>query len=157
MIGEDDQTPERSANSGRKPNRTIAVPPDFSRGYHYSDLKKIAEAWKLDFYCEVVPHSQHGKIIRFDLFGTGPKLDTAVRAVNKWIETANMRSPASSTWAKMPAFEYNKWYETQLREVEKERKQKFKGTKPEDTEAVLYRVSLSSYRRYSPHENGAWY
>ncbi|KAF2706849.1 hypothetical protein K504DRAFT_385688 [Pleomassaria siparia CBS 279.74] len=130
-------TPDRKfTHTGKKPNRVITVPQDFGSRYNHRDLKRIISSWNISPDCEVVPYSQNGKLVRFGIFGAGSKLDETVRAVNKWIEHAMTKSTASSTWAKLPAFEHNKWYESMLREDENERKQKFKNPKPEEGEYI---------------------
>ena len=85
-----------------------------------------------EFNCEIIPRNQNGRLVRFDVYGSGHKLDAAVKAINRWIESSATKATASSTWAKLSAWEYTKWYEDQLREDTKERQQRFRDAKPEE-------------------------
>jgi hypothetical protein len=130
----------KTANVGKKLGRIIIVSPELGRSFQFFEVKRVADAWKLDLDCEVEPRFENGRLIRFEIFGPSANLDATYRAVKKWIERSVTKTPASSSWAKMPAWENRKWTEEKLRQEEKERKQIFRGPVPE---GLSDKVSLS--------------
>lgn len=72
------------------------------------------------------------RLTGFYLYGTGSQADAAVRIINKWIESARTKSTHTSQWAKMKAFDLNKWYYDEVSQLEDERRQRFKRAPPEE-------------------------
>lgn len=130
---------------GKKPNRTIVVPPEFRLDVQFGELEREVRIWAEETGCTVVPGMQSRKLVKFDIFGSGTQLKAAERAVNKWIEGANTKSAASSAWYKARAFDPNKWYYKEISVMETQRKELFKGPIPELDKldgATLHRVLL---------------
>ncbi|KAF2120625.1 hypothetical protein BDV96DRAFT_485191 [Lophiotrema nucula] len=119
---------------GRKPQRTVVVRQEIRPNVHHGDVHFLAKRLKDDTGCEVVPQLNYRRQVeRFDIFGSNiTQLDTTVKAINRWIETANTKTSASASWAKLPAYDFNKWYYEQIKIMEDERKQMFKGPFPDD-------------------------
>jgi hypothetical protein len=133
-------------SSDKRPNKTIAIPPGFLPHIHYDTVQNFCTFWKEETGCEVMQRRERGRLIRFDFFGTGPKVEAAMRVVTKWIESAKTKSATSTSWAKTEAFDANKWYYDEINNMETERKQQFK--KPRDAKEVLpyqVRVSISIF------------
>jgi hypothetical protein len=123
---------DSAARNGKKPTRTILVPPEQRPDLHYKDIKMKCEFWLQETECEVVPTMIHGKLTRLDLFGSGTQVNAATRVINKWLQVANTKAPASSAWAKLEAFDHNKWWYKNYDENEMERKSMFLGSLPEE-------------------------
>jgi hypothetical protein len=130
----------KTAPTGKKPGRIITVSPELGRSFHHFEVKRGVDTWKSDLGCDVEPRFEHGRLIRFEIFGPSANLDATCRAVNKWIERSLTKTSASAGWAKTPAWENRKWTEDKLRQEEKERRQVFRGPVPED---LADKVSLS--------------
>jgi hypothetical protein len=116
----------------RPPNRTIRVPPEYRPGLGRHDLKAICFEWKNKSGCDVFYNWEPRRgLSSFNLFGGQAQVDAAVRLINKWLENATTKSGASVAWAKMTAYDPNKWYYDEVGEMEAERKQMFKEPLPE--------------------------
>ncbi|KAF2739947.1 hypothetical protein EJ04DRAFT_604586 [Polyplosphaeria fusca] len=117
----------------RKPNRSILVPPEIRPDVVKLTLQDLTRKLKTETGCDVVPHfGGHSKLTSFDIFGAGTGPERAVKSLNEWIATASTKSAASSAWAKMPAFDPNKWYYNEIDIMEQNRKQVFKGAVPQE-------------------------
>lgn len=121
--------PDRSF--GRRPNKTILVPEEYRPTARPQVLEQLTSYWQEKTGCEVIYQLQFRKLIKFDIFGSGARLDHAIRVINKWIEGANTKTPASSAWAKMPAFDPNQWYYDEINAMEAERKEMFRSAMPD--------------------------
>jgi hypothetical protein len=114
-----------------KPNKIIPVPPEFRRPTHASERELIVNEIKVNTGCTVTPQWDGGKIYQFGIFGAGAGLEQAIRYINQWISKAHIKSKDSSSWAKTPAFDQNKWYYDFVEGLERQRKDVFKGKAPE--------------------------
>ncbi|KAL1791959.1 hypothetical protein ACET3X_009710 [Alternaria dauci] len=125
-----------------KPNRTIPVPQEFRRPTHARECENIVNEVKIRTGCVVIPQWDSGRICQFGIAGGGAGLEKAVRYINQWISNAHVKSKDSSAWAKMPAFDPDKWYYEQIEEMERQRKEVFRGTAPKvsEGEAPLQRL-----------------
>ncbi|KAF2472162.1 uncharacterized protein BDR25DRAFT_313338 [Lindgomyces ingoldianus] len=128
----------RSGPPARKPNRTVNVPIEYQPSMSWPDLERISKVLSVESGCEVVPRMENRQPTKFEIFGQGLQLEAAVKVVNRWIENAPSKTPASSSWPKTSAFHANKWYYDTVKQMDMERKEKFKGEPPE--EAGLIRV-----------------
>ncbi|CAN9459735.1 hypothetical protein CUC08_Gglean010604 [Alternaria sp. MG1] len=117
-----------------KPNKTILVPQEFRRPTHARECDNIVNEVKVRTGCAVIPQWDDGRIYQFGIAGGGAGLEKAVRYINQWISNAHVKSKDSSAWAKMPAFDPNKWYYEQIEEMERQRKEAFRGTAPKVSE-----------------------
>jgi hypothetical protein len=114
-----------------KPNKIIPVPQEFRRLTQARERDIIVDDIKTNTGCVVIPQWEAGRIYQFGIAGGGTGLEKAVRYINQWIANAHVKSKDSSAWAKMPAFDQNKWYYEQVEEWERQRKDVFKGKAPE--------------------------
>jgi hypothetical protein len=125
-------------NAGdRKPNRSIVVPPEFRPRVILEDIKRRCIFWTEETGCEVVAQFTgypDKVLVRFDIYGASANLPRAEREVNKWMQSAKTKTPASLLWAKTPAFNENDWYYGEIEALEAQRKEMFKGPVPEDAE-----------------------
>lgn len=105
---------------------------------HRGDINRQCRFFENETGCQVDPKwtrsGVHSILSDFLLFGKGTQVTAATRLVNKWIETANQKTAASSAWAKTPAFNFNKWYYAQITEMEADRKLEFLLPLHEDAE-----------------------
>lgn len=133
---------------GKKPNKSLIVPPEFRRATLKRESDGLINDIKIDTNCVVIAHWTHGKIDRFDLFGSGHGVENATRRLNQWIYNAHKKSKESSAWAKTSAFDFDEWYYNQVDEWEDVRKQKFKGPLPEPglNNQTLFKVGLYQSR-----------
>ncbi|ORY13515.1 hypothetical protein BCR34DRAFT_480841 [Clohesyomyces aquaticus] len=118
----------------RKPNRVATVPVEYRRDMSKTDATLVGKRLSEQARCEIVPIISDRHIASFHVFGPAPLLDDAMSCVNDWIENARAKTKASASWAKMPAFDNNKWYYDHVKEMEIKRKQQFKGEPPEGAE-----------------------
>lgn len=127
---------------GRKPTKTVIVPPQYYRPTLPRERQTNYRTWKLNTACDVLAYGDKnsGKITRFEVFGAGANSDQAVKEINGWINKAATKTPESTAWAKIVAFDANKYGYDQLRAQEAQRKQMFKGPIPEGTD-VPFKVS----------------
>ncbi|KAI4686537.1 uncharacterized protein J4E84_005818 [Alternaria hordeiaustralica] len=114
-----------------KPKRFIPVPPEYRRLTHTTERELIVNEIKINTGCDVIPKWDAGYITQFAIAGQGAGLEKAVRYINHWISNAHIKSKDSSSWAKTPAFDHNKWYYDSIEERERQRKDGFKGKAPE--------------------------
>lgn len=68
--------------------------------------------------------------ITFLLYGQGLELEAAVRHINKWIDNGKAKAVASKTWSKSSAFDWNQWYNKEVKLLEYSRKAQFKRSPP---------------------------
>ena len=128
---------DQNALKGKRPSRVLPVPPEFRRPSRVRERDTLVNDVNLKTGCTILPHWEYqrgqdgGIISHFDIFGAGAGLERATQYIQKWIANAPGRSKESSAWAKMPAFDANKWYYEQLEALENERKQIFKGAPPQ--------------------------
>jgi hypothetical protein len=132
-----------SSFAGKKPTKTIPVPPEYRRQTLSRERDTLIYDVLVEANCHVVPHWDQGKIKSFDIYGSGHDLERAVTRINRWILSAHIKSKESSAWAKLPAYDPNKWYYDRVEEKEHESKQRFKepAPQPEDPDAPKYTVS----------------
>ncbi|KAG9186830.1 hypothetical protein G6011_09938 [Alternaria panax] len=117
-----------------KPNKIIPVPQEFRRLTHARERDNIVNDVNISTGCVVIPQWDDGRIYQFGIAGGGAGLEKAVRYINQWISNAHVKSKDSSAWAKMPAFDPNKWYYEQVEEMERQRKETFRGMAPKVSE-----------------------
>lgn len=117
-----------------KPNKTIVVPQEFRRPTHARECDNIVNEVKIITGCTVIPQWNDGRIYQFGIVGGGVGLEKAVRYINQWISNAHVKSKDSSAWARMSAFDPNKWYYEKIEEMERQRKEAFRGTAPKVSE-----------------------
>jgi hypothetical protein len=127
----------------KKPNKIIPVPPEFRRLSHAAERNTLVNDIKTGTGCTVIPQWDQGRVYQFGIIGAGQGLEKAVRRINEWIATAHVKSKDASAWAKMPAFDANKWYYDQVQELEQQHKQVFKGAIPEVVEGETPLLSVS--------------
>ncbi|KAI8941368.1 hypothetical protein NX059_002592 [Plenodomus lindquistii] len=121
-----------AVDKSRKPNKIIPVPQEYRVVTLMRERDTLVKDILLHTGCTVVPRSEQGRIVRFDIYGAA--VDLATTYINTWIVKSPIKSKASSAWAKMPAFNADDWYYKQVTEMEAGRKQMFKGPAPEVTE-----------------------
>jgi hypothetical protein len=119
-----------AASSGKKPNKVIPVPHEYRRQTLVRERDTLISEIRAETNCVVIPHWDQGVIKSFDIFGSGPNVEKAVRHLHQWISNAHTKSIASSAWAKMSAYNYDKWYYEEVEKLESERKQRFKESIP---------------------------
>jgi hypothetical protein len=134
-----------SSFAGKKPNRSIPVPSEYQRQTLARERDILVDHVLVEVNCYVVPHWDQGKIRSFDIYGAGSNLDKAVAHINRWISNAHTKSMGSAAWAKMPAYDPNKWHYDRVEEKENESKHRFKGPVPlqGDPDAPRHTVSWS--------------
>jgi hypothetical protein len=134
-----------SSFMGKKPNKTIPVPSEYRRQTLARERDTLIYDIFVEANCSVVPHWDQGsgKIKSFDIYGAGSNLEKAVTHVNRWISNAHVKTKESSAWAKLPAYDANRWHYDRVEEKEKESKQRFKGPvpPPDDPDAPRHKVS----------------
>lgn len=96
------------------------------------DFKHTAEMWKAETGCEVRWQVIANKSIRFDLFGSASQVNTATRAINKWMIDRRDKSAPAASWTRTPAFDPDHWWYKEFGALEAERKQMFLRPMPED-------------------------
>lgn len=132
--------------SGRTPAKTLHIPEEYRRETLLQEEKRLIDTWKKETTCEVVPtvimESPRRIITQFRIFGTGSGgVDKAVKAINDWILATMTKSSGSGAWAKLEAWEYNKWYDNEVRKMENARKQRYKRPVPQGTELPPFKAS----------------
>jgi hypothetical protein len=133
------------ASSGKKPNKVISVPHEYRRQTLVRECDTLIHDIRVDTNCVVIPHWDQDTIKFFDVFGSGPGVEEAVRHLHHWISNARMKSMASSAWAKMSAYNFDKWYYEEVEKLESEKKQRFKESVPpaNDENAPNHAVCLT--------------
>jgi hypothetical protein len=128
---------------GKKPSKTISVPPEYRRETLARERDTLIYEILVEANCHVVPRWDQGKVKSFDIHGTGRDLEKAVTRINSWIAKAYIKSKESSAWAKLPAYDPNKWYYDRVEEKELESKKRFKESVPlpDDPDAPKHTVS----------------
>ncbi|RMZ69122.1 dna polymerase v family and armadillo-type fold domain-containing [Pyrenophora seminiperda CCB06] len=126
----------------KKPNKVIPVPLEFQRRTQIGEGDILVNEVKTDTGCELIPLWDKGKtrIYEFGIVGAGSGLEKAVRYINEWIFKARSKSTEASAWAKTPAFDPNKWYQNEIEEMERHRKQKFKGPLPHNASQLERKI-----------------
>jgi hypothetical protein len=119
---------------GRK-GRTVNVPLENRRRTYQRERESNYRNWKLNTGCDVLAYGdkRNNTITRFEVFGSGGKIEQAVSEVKDWIHMANTKTSASTAWSKIKAFDADKYGYDVLRERAAQRKEMFKGPLPEDT------------------------
>ncbi|KAI4687641.1 uncharacterized protein J4E88_003232 [Alternaria novae-zelandiae] len=125
-----------------KPKRFIPVPPEYRRLTHTTERELIVNEIKINTGCDVIPKWDAGYITQFAIAGQGAGVEKAVRYINHWISNAHIKSKDSSSWAKTPAFDHNKWYYDSIEERERQRKDEFKGKAPEVSKGEMPLASI---------------
>lgn len=125
-----------------KPKRFIPVPPEYRRLTHATERELIVNDIKINTGCDVIPKWDAGYITQFAIAGQGAGVEKAVRYINHWISNAHIKSKYSSSWAKTPAFDHNKWYYDSIEERERQRKDEFKGKAPEVSKGEMPLASI---------------
>ncbi|KAI4686318.1 hypothetical protein J4E81_008670 [Alternaria sp. BMP 2799] len=125
-----------------KPKRFIPVPPEYRRLTHTTEREHIVNEIKINTGCDVIPKWDAGYITQFAIAGQGAGVEKAVRYINHWISNAHIKSKDSSSWAKTPAFDHNKWYYDSIEERERQRKDEFKGKAPEVSKGEMPLASI---------------
>ncbi|KAI4925033.1 uncharacterized protein J4E92_007071 [Alternaria infectoria] len=125
-----------------KPKRFIPVPPEYRRLTHTTERELIVNEIKINTGCDVIPKWDAGYITQFAIAGQGAGVEKAVRYINHWISNAHIKSKDSSSWAKTPAFDHNKWYYDSIEERERQRKEEFKGKAPEVSKGDMPLASI---------------
>jgi hypothetical protein len=141
--------------SGRKPTRTIQIPDKMLPTITPHDVNRYTNLCKTEANAtdvDIIPQWNRGprfneiiprKLVALNLYGPACQADAAVRRLNKWMENLRGRSDATARWAKQKAFDPNKWYYEEVNQLEKERKQKFKGPPPDgDGDEVPFEVII---------------
>lgn len=118
---------EGGPQRGRKPTKVVNVPPEQRLDGHIN-IKAFCESWYQETECVVEPIFRYGRLNSFHLFGSKSEVDAATRKINKWLQQVSTKTVASSAWAKLEAFDHNKWWYQSYAENEEERKQQFLGT-----------------------------
>jgi len=141
---------DRSALIGKKPSKTIPVPYEYRRQTLSRERDLLVNDIKEKTECDVVPHWEEGKIASFDIYGPGHGVEQAVRHLNQWISKAHTKSIGASAWAKLPAYDFNKWYYAQVEELENMYQQKFRGPVPleNDEDAPTHAVGLKALAKH---------
>jgi hypothetical protein len=134
-----------NALRNRRPNKVIPVPQEFRRLSHLAERNTLVNDIKTSTGCTVVPQCDQGRVLQFGIIGAGAGLEKAIRQINEWISNAHVKSKDSSAWAKMPAFDVNKWYYEQVTEMELQHKQIFKGPIHEAAEGEAPLPSVSPF------------
>lgn len=126
----------------RNGNKKVDVPLEFWRRTYQTERETNFRAWKLKTGCDVLAYGdkRNNTITRFEVFGTGVKAEQAVSEVKDWICTASTKTPASTAWAKVKAYDPVKYGFDTLRDLDVQRREMFKGPVPEGTQD-LYKVS----------------
>jgi hypothetical protein len=120
-----------NAFTGKKPNKTIPVPPEYRRQTLIRERETLINDLRVDTNCHVVPHwDQGGIVMSLDIYGAGSSVEKAIGRINLWISTAHTKAKAAASWAKMPAYNFNDWYYEQVEQHENIRKQLYKGPVP---------------------------
>ena len=132
-----------NALKNKKPTKVIPVPPEFRRLCHAVERNTLVNDIKTSTGCTVIPQWDQGRVYQFGIIGTGAGLEKAVRRLNEWIASAHVKSKDASAWAKMPAFDPNKWYYEKVEEMEQQHKQIFKGPIPDVAEGEMPLLSVS--------------
>jgi hypothetical protein len=125
----------------RKPNKVIPVPPEFRRLSHARERENLVNDIKISTGCIVEPEGEQGRIHQFGIIGAGAGLEKAIRHINEMISNTHIKSKDAAAWAKIPAFDANKWYYEQVADMEQRLKQVFKGPLPKAAEGELHDVS----------------
>jgi hypothetical protein len=135
---------DNSAFVGKKPTKVIPVASEYRRQTLTRERQLLTNDIKHETDCDVVPHWDQGKITSFDIYGPAYGVEKATTRLNEWISNAHTKSIGASAWAKLPAYDYNKWYYAQVEERDNEWKQQFKGPFPsqDDENAPKYTVCL---------------
>ncbi|KAF2189739.1 hypothetical protein K469DRAFT_658880 [Zopfia rhizophila CBS 207.26] len=116
----------------KKPQREVVVPSEFRPAVRYDDLERIANTISLESGSHVVPSVSKGEPLRFLIYGQGTALDDAIRCVNQFIDRARTKTAASTTWAKLKAFDANEWCRNELKVMEDQHKAQFKTAPSEE-------------------------
>jgi hypothetical protein len=134
-----------NALQGKKPNRVVSVPLEYRRQTLVRERDTLINDLRVETDCIVIPNGNQTVIRSFYIFGSGSNVEKAVRHLNQWISKAHVKSIASSAWAKMPAYNSDKWYYNEVERLELERKQRFKGPLPqaEGDDIPEHKVSLA--------------
>lgn len=109
----------------KKVNRIIPVHQELRRDVYQRECDQLLQEVKVDTGCIVVAYWDQYKIIKFDIFG-GPGVEKAVGMLNKWIERAHKKTKDSAAWAKLSAYDENKWYNGEVEQMEQVRKNIYK-------------------------------
>jgi hypothetical protein len=127
---------DQSTIAGKKPNKIIPVPHEYRRQAFARECDTLIHDLKTETGCIVVAHWNQGNIniTSFDIYGSGPGIEKAVRHLHQWISNAHAKSMASSAWAKTTAYNYDKWYYEEVEHMENVKKQRFKGPIPPDND-----------------------
>lgn len=119
---------------GKKPNKIIPVPKEFQRQLQPGERRVLAHEIRVDTNCVVFAKfdKHRGIVYQFDIFGSGHGIEKATVRLNEWITNAKSTSKYSQKWAKLSAFDFNRWYYDRVDELEDDRRLKFKGEPPHD-------------------------
>jgi hypothetical protein len=124
---------------GRNGTRKVNVPPEYSRRTHQRERESNYRTWKLSTGCDVLAYGDKysNTVTRFEIFGSSMKVEQAVSEVNEWIHKANTKTPHSTVWSKIKAFDPIQYGYDILRAEDAQRKETFKGPPPEDTKDLF--------------------
>jgi hypothetical protein len=136
-----------NAFKGKKPTKIVPVPHEYRRQTFARERDTLINDLRVETDCIVIPHWDQTTIKYFEIFGSGPNAEKAIRHLHQWISNAHVKSVASSAWAKMPAYNFDKWYYDEVEKLEIERKQRFRGPPPpaEGNDVPKHAVSLTGY------------
>ncbi|KAF2833240.1 hypothetical protein CC86DRAFT_415001 [Ophiobolus disseminans] len=126
---------DRSAFTGKKPNKIIPVPHEYRRQTLSRERDMLIHDVEQKTGCDLVPHWDQGKVTSFDIYGSGHGVEKATVYLNHWISNAHTKSIGASAWAKLPAYDPNKWYYAQVEELDNVYKQRFRGPVPSEGDA----------------------
>ena len=132
-----------------KPNHIVEVPPESQRRVFTKEREHLVKSVKNSTGCDIVPRwfNDHGAgpaIYRFEIFGSGPGAERAVRQLNDWVSHAHARSEKSSAWAKLNRHDPDRWYYDEVERLDDENRQQFKGPIPklQEGEPALIKVGV---------------
>ncbi|CAI6238966.1 unnamed protein product [Periconia digitata] len=148
-----DESPQAtgpSIFSGRKPIRVIVVPSSQQRESARAERDRLILKWKTEYNCDVRILNSAGVVTKFEIFGSGSGVNKTHQEINTWIRRPDPKSVHSAAWAKLPAYDENKWYDEQLRERDALRKQAFKGEPPKNVPFVRVVEWPSDLRENDP-------
>lgn len=119
---------------GKKPVKVVLVPPEFRRRTYPAERDGLVNDVKVRTGCDLVVHWDNGRICQFDLYGSAINVTDATGILHQWISAARQKSKDSSSWAKLTAFNADKWYYDRVEEMEQDRKEVFLGPIPQSLE-----------------------
>ncbi|KAJ4296553.1 hypothetical protein N0V90_006598 [Kalmusia sp. IMI 367209] len=115
--------------TGKRPSRVIVVPQEYQRQTLLRERERLINLWKTQTGCDVVIIGEGSRdmITKFELYGTGHKLDKVAEEVERWIRVAKNKSAETTAWAKIGAHIPKDWFQDLVQRQRDERREKFRG------------------------------